>query len=69
MGCIFSSEDVNTRKYAVGGGTGEGGLETQSQLSREAAQAAALVTGSDAFSSWVEVQVSAKSLRSADTFS
>ena len=67
MGCLFSSEDVNTRKYAYGGDAAIG--TTQSQHSREAAEAASLVHGTDAFSTWVEIQVSAKNLRSADTFS
>ena len=64
MGCLFSSEDINTSKYAYGGDTG-----ARSQHSREAAEAASLVHGTDAFSTWVEVQVSAKNLLSADTFS
>jgi hypothetical protein len=62
MGCIFSSQDVQTRKYATGGDVGN-------DSHREALDAVALVTGSDAFSSWVEVQVACKNLRTADTFS
>ena len=64
MGCLFSSEDVQTRKYAVGGEVGN-----SDSMNREAADAVALVTGSNAYSSWVEVQVSCKELRTADTFS
>jgi len=61
MGGCFSS-DVQT-KYAAGG---VGGL---SETKREAAEAAALATGSAAFSSWVELQVSCTNLKAADTFS
>ena len=67
MGCVSSSEEVKTRKYAVGG-EGDTG-QTTSSLNREAADAVALVTGSNAFSSWVEVQISCKDLRTADAFS
>lgn len=62
MGCLSSKEEVNTAKYAVGAGSG-------SSMSREAADAVALVTGTNAYSSWVEIQVSCKNLRTADTFS
>ena len=64
MGCLFSSEEVQTRKYAVGEAATGG-----DSMNREAADAVALVTGSNAYSSWVEVQVSCKELRTADTFS
>lgn len=50
MGCLSSKEEVNTAKYAVGAGSG-------SSMSREAADAVALVTGTNAYSSWVEIQV------------
>jgi len=62
MGCLASKEEVNTGKYAVGARGG-------SSLSREAADAVALVTGSNVYSSWVEIQASCKNLRTADTFS
>ena len=65
MGCLFSSEEVQTRKYAFGGEAATGG----DSMNREAADAVALVTGSNAYSSWVEVQVACKDLRTADTFS
>jgi hypothetical protein len=65
-GCL--SSDVES-KYAVGGGTAGGNLAKDSDHKLEAAEASSLVTGSAAYSSWVEVQVSCTNLKSADTFS
>eukprot|EP00955_Chlamydomonas_euryale_P086194 364197-Chlamydomonas_euryale.AAC.38 len=64
------SSDVET-KYAVGGErVGKPGvLSASSSMAREAVQAAALVTGSNMYSSWVEIQVACSGLKTADTFS
>ncbi len=62
-GCL--SSDVQT-KYATGG---VGSHSSRSADAREAENAAALVSGSLAYSSWVELQVSCRDLKRADAFS
>ncbi|KAG1662681.1 hypothetical protein FOA52_014607 [Chlamydomonas sp. UWO 241] len=64
MGACLSS-DVES-KYAVGGSNDK---QEKGGDRQEAAEASSLVTGSAAYSSWVEVQVSCTNLKSADTFS
>ncbi|KAG1669580.1 hypothetical protein FOA52_006353 [Chlamydomonas sp. UWO 241] len=67
MGCLASKEEVAT-KYKGGTGDGDGGRSAASAR-QEGDNAAALVSGNLAFSSWVEVGVSAADLKAADTFS
>lgn len=65
MGACFS--DVQTKDQA--GVAAPGALFSISSEREEAANAVALVTGSASYSSWVEIQVTCKDLRTADTFS
>jgi len=66
MGCMGSKEEVRGARYAAAGG---GEKSHASAMAREAENAAALISGSLAYSSWVEITVSAADLKSADTFS
>jgi hypothetical protein len=68
MGGCFSSEDPHS-KYATGGAGADGEAAKRALAQREGEVAAALISGQLQYSTWVELQVSCRNLKSADTFS
>jgi hypothetical protein len=65
--CLSDAEDPNVKYKADGGTTQAAAVATLTKQNAE--DAAALVTGSNAYSSWVELGISCSNLKSADTFS